>query len=398
MVMTAILTMMGAGNALSFDLGPLSIGGAIRANYVNGDYVSDGSDAPQRGDNGGNFELDVFRINLDLKADKWLGKAEYRWYDGYNFFHTAWVGYQLNDASQVQVGLNRVPFGIGPYGPANSWFFDQHYYVGLSDDMDLGVKYHTDMNGLALDLAYYNRAEPNGNGASDEAARYSYDVIDTGSEYGYYEESHQFNIRGIYTFDLSEGVSESIGVSLQYEQLKADRSNVDDTWAHAVSAHSKTSIGSWTLMLQLTQYDYAPEYNTTGMTNDLIVMGAYDFAWPVASKGLIPSAALSYTWKPTLDWIDSITFYNDYSVIMKDGQTDSGQDLNDSAMNVTGMAIASGGWYIYVDYAYSNGNYFVGNKGDVYGATYDSSSVGDFGANLNDDWNGRFNINFGYYF
>jgi len=67
-------------------------------------------------------------------------------------------------------------------------------------------------------------------------------------------------------------------------------------------------------------------------------------------------------------------------------------------MNVTGMAIASGGWYIYVDYAYSNGNYFVGNEGDVYGDDYESSAVGDFGAAQNDEWKGRFNINFGYYF
>ena len=152
-------------------------------------------------------------------------------------------------------------------------------------------------------------------------------------------------------------------------------------------------------MLQLTQYNYNADYNAgTGLTNDLITMGAFDFPWPVASEGLIPAVALSYTWKPPVDWIDSIKFYNDYSVILKDATLPDGTDFNDSAMNVTGMAIASGGWYIYVDYAYSNGNYFVGNEGDSYGADYASSSVGDFGADLNDKWNGRFNINFGYYF
>ena len=117
-------------------------------------------------------------------------------------------------------------------------------------------------------------------------------------------------------------------------------------------------------MLQLTQYEYdADYYADTGLTDDLIVMGAYDFAWPVASEGTIPAVAVSYTWKPPLEWIDSITFYNDYSDIIKDGNFSDGRDFNDSAMNVTGMAIASGGWYIYVDYAYSNGNYFVGDEG-----------------------------------
>lgn len=128
-------------------------------------------------------------------------------------------------------------------------------------------------------------------------------------------------------------------------------------------------------------------------------MGAYDFAWPVASRGLIPSVAVSYTIREPVSWIDSITFYNDYSVIVKDG-SDANGGFNDSAMNVTGMAIARGNWYIYVDYAISSGNYFVGDEGDDYGdgETYGSASVGDFGANRNDEWNGRFNINFGYYF
>ena len=46
--------------------------------------------------------------------------------------------------------------------------------------------------------------------------------------------------------------------------------------------------------------------------------------------------------------------------------------------------------------AFSNGNLFVGNIGDDYSNVFDG--VGDFGANGNDRWNSRFNINFGYYF
>ena len=51
-------------------------------------------------------------------------------------------------------------------------------------------------------------------------------------------------------------------------------------------------------------------------------MGVYGFAWPVASDWTIPSIALSYTWSPKrINWIDTITFYNDYSFIMKNGDT-----------------------------------------------------------------------------
>lgn len=392
-------TALALSSAQAIEIGNLDVGGTIRANYVYGDYSSDGTDAAQRGDNGGNFELDVFRVNLDYEQDGFLGKAEYRWYDGYNFLHTGWIGYRWESGKEVQVGLNRVPFGVGAYGPANSWFFDQHFYVGLSDDMDYGIKLSKSKGNLSLDLAYYLMAENSFVGASEDSARYAYDIVQNDNNYGAYEEEHQFNVRAIYTIPVNDEVSSDLGVSLQYGQLAADGDRAEDTEAYAASVHNKTTMGALALMLQLTQYNYDADYNELDadgnpLSNDLIAMGAYDFAWPVATEGTIPAIALSYTIKPDIAWIDSMTFYNDYSVILKDGKTADGMEFNDSAMNVTGVAIASGGWYIYVDYAYANGNYFVGNEGDDYAA----NKVGDFGVNGNDDWNGRFNINFGYYF
>jgi hypothetical protein len=375
------------------DIGTLTLGGCIRANYVSGDYPDDGTGSPQRGGNGGNMELDVFRINLDWQKDDWLGKAEYRWYDGYNFFHTAWLGYNLDENAQLQVGLNRVPFGVGAYGPANSWFFDQHFYVGLADDMDMGVKYTRTMENLTLDLAYYVAAEPNGNGTDDadwaeDSARYAYDIVDTGAENAHYKERNQLNARAILT-TFTNAVPTDFGLSLQAGQLVAgDNSGADDTIGYAASVHSSSTVGPWNLKLQLTHYDYRPDYNDPAQSDDLINMGAYNFNEEVASKGTIPAAALSYTVKPAYDWIDSITFYNDISVILKDGKNNAGEELNNSTMNVTGASIAAGGWYIQVDYAYANGNYFVGDDG-----AYD-----DFGTNLSDDWEGRFNVNLGYYF
>lgn len=54
-----------------------------------------------------------------------------------------------------------------------------------------------------------------------------------------------------------------------------------------------------------------------------------------------------------------------------------------------GAAWANGGWYIYTDLAYSNGNEFVGGE----------TPFGDrLGANIDDSWQYRFNTNFGYYF
>lgn len=401
-----VLSMLAASTApaQAVEVGPLSVGGAIRANYIHGDYAKDDSGAPQRGGNGGNFVLDTFRINLDLEKDGWIGKGEYRWYNGYNFLHTGWIGYEDENLGRLEVGMNRTPFGVGPYGPANSWFFDQHYYVGLSDSMKLGLKYTRVFDNLTVDLGYYPADMPNGKGATDESARYSYTVVpeDVADIPGAYENRHQVNARAVYAL---KALNTDLGISALWSRLDAQDRRADDSDAYAVSAHSKTSIGGFTAMGQVTSYkfdvDYTPDANGVRPSNDLITMGAYDFAWPVASEGVIPAIALSYTIAPEIEWIDTLTFYNDYSIILKDGDI-QGADFNDSALNVTGVAIAHGNWYIYVDYAYSNGNYFVGDEGDDYSfgenGQYANASVGDFGRNGNDDWNGRFNINFGYYF
>ena len=121
-------------------------------------------------------------------------------------------------------------------------------------------------------------------------------------------------------------------------------------------------------------------------------MGAFDFAWPVATKAWIPAVSLSYRIDtPGIAWLNHILPYLEYSSIVKDES-----DFKDSQMWTLGAAWAKGGWYIYSDMAYSNGNYFVGDDGDDYSNIL--QGVGDFGVDGNDKWNYRFNVNFGYYF
>jgi len=382
-------------------LGPLTIGGAMRVNYVLGSYPNGGS-GPSRGGNGGNFELDTFRVNMDLKYQDLLGKAEYRWYNGYNFIHTGWLGYQVNDTSQVQVGVTRVPFGPGPYGVSQSWFFDQHYYVGLADDMDLGVKFVTEIGNWDLDVAYFARSEWNGNGTSQDSTRYGYDAVtwrqsiaeDGSISYGGavngLEERNQFNLRAIYGFD-DVAIPTDLGLSLQYGQLKGRRTDDGSHWA--ASLHMVNRLGNFKLASQITRYEYDISADNPWGTDALIPMGAYDFAWPVASKAWIPAISASYKHETEgIAWLDYVLPYLEYSNIIKDESS-----FNNSEMWTLGAAWARGGWYIYTDLVYSNGNYFVGNDGDDY-ANIINPGVGDFGVDGNDKWNYRFNINLGYYF
>jgi hypothetical protein len=119
-------------------------------------------------------------------------------------------------------------------------------------------------------------------------------------------------------------------------------------------------------------------------SDELVEMGAYNYSTTVAAEAWIAAASLSYYYEVNqVAWLDYVVPYIEYSSIMK---TASG--FNDSDLFVIGAAWARGGWYIYTDLAASNGNDFVGNE----------SGWDRFGANADDDWETRFNINFGYYF
>ncbi|MGZ0655608.1 hypothetical protein ACWPKO_11680 [Coraliomargarita sp. W4R53] len=359
----------------------LKIGGAVRVNYAIGDY-GDKTGGPSKADgDGGNFSLDTFRINADYSRGAWQGKFEYRFFDGYHFLHTGWLGYNFEDEGQLQVGVNRVPFGAGAYGTSQSWFFDQHYYLGLSDDMDLGIKYTGKAGALTYDLAYYYSDEGTWAGDSKDSSRYSYDVVDeTGDGY---EERNQFNARAIYATQIGE-VSVDLGASAQYGMLESNGSQ-DDGDHYALSFHPVFKWSNWTLSTQLTYYKYDVDADQPLGTDKLVQFGAYDFPTTIAAEAWVPSVSLSYYYEVTrVDWLDYVIPYIEYSSIMK---TES--DFNDSEFVTVGAAWARGNWFIYTEIATSNGNDFVGGENG-----YDSR----FGSNPNDDWQSRFNVNFGYYF
>ena len=388
---------------------PIKIGGAMRMNYVHGTYEGDG-----RGDGNGDVDLEIFRLNADIDYQNIIGRVEYRWYpryfgatSGYSMIHTAWLGYNLGDLGTLKAGIVRVPFGPGPYGVSSSWFFDQHFYVGLADDMDLGIRWSDTLGKLTLDVGYYLQSEFQTDGSSLASSRYSYDIVrweekanaDGDVEWGAgengFDEQHQLNLRAIYAL---ENIAD-LGVSLQYGLLKG--TNVDDDGAnhYALSAHMKNALAGFTLFSQFSYYAYNITDDTPWGTGDLIPMGAYDFAWPIASKGLVPGLSLRYGGIDTsgISWIDSLTPYVEWSTILK-----TVDDFNNSTLVTIGASwTLFGALYVYSDFGLSNGNFFVGNvdadgNKEGYGNIY--TGAGDFGANGNNAWNRRVNFNFGYYF
>ena len=381
---------------------PIKIGGAMRVNYVYGTYGTE--DNPhRRGEKIGDVDLEIFRLNADIKHDDISGRLEYRWYDGYSMIHTAWLGYNLGDLGTVKAGIVRAPFGPTAYGVSSSWFFDQHFYVGLADDMDLGITWSDTFGTLALDVGYFLTSEFQTDGTSIASSRYTYDIVrweekadaDGKVEWGAgengYDEQHQINLRGIYSI----GKTADVGVSIQYGLLKAAEGMDDDGANHyALSAHMKNVFSDFTLYSQFSYYAHNIADETPWGTGDLIPMGGYDFAWPIASKGLVPGLSLRYGGIDAsgISWVNSVTPYLEWSSIMK-----SVENFNNSTLITLGASwTVLGALYVYSDLALSNGNFFVGNDGDSYDNIL--TGVGDFGANGNNSWNWRANLNFGYYF
>ena len=379
---------------------PVKIGGAMRVSYAYGTYGTDES-PHRRGQRIGDVDLEIFRLNADLDYRNIISRLEYRWYDNYSMIHTAWLGYNLGDFGTLKAGIVRVPFGPGPYGVSSSWYFDQHYYVGLADDMDLGVRWNSTFDKLQLDVAYYLQSEFQTDGDSVASSRYSYDIVKWeehadakgvvawGAGENGFDEQHQVNLRAIY----SVGDVADIGASLQYGLLKG--TDVDDDGAnhYAASAHMKNAFSDFTLFSQFSYYAYNITDETPWGTGNLIPMGAFDFPWPIASEGLIPALSLRYGGIDTssISWIDSVTPYVEFSTVLK-----TVADYNPSHLLVVGASwTLFGNLYLYSDVGVSNGNSFVGNDGDDYS---NINSVGDLGANGNDTWNTRVNLNFGYYF
>ncbi|MYA57037.1 hypothetical protein F4X88_12120 [Candidatus Poribacteria bacterium] len=382
---------------------PIKVGGAMRVNYAYGAYGSE--DAPHpRGEKIGDVDLEIFRLNADLDYNNIISRLEYRWYDGYSMIHTAWLGYKLGDSGTVKAGIVRVPFGPTAYGVSTSWFFDQHFYVGLADDMDLGVTWNTTFDKLTLDVGYYPMSDPQliqyGSLAS---SRYSYDIVkweekadakgtvEWGAGENGFDERHQFNLRAIYAL---ENIAD-VGVSLQYGLLAGTNVGDDDSGNHyAFSGHIKNSFADFTLFSQFSYYAHNITDKTPWGTGDLIPMGAYDFAWPIASTGLIPALSLRYGGIDTssISWVDSLTPYAEWSTILK-----TVDDYNASTLVTLGASwTILGALYVYSDLALSNGNFFVGNTGDDYGNIL--TGVSHVGANGNNVWHWRLNFNFGYYF
>lgn len=352
----------------------VKIGGALRYNYAHLDY----NDAQK--DRGGDLDFDVFRLNIDGREGSLYYSAEYRWYQYMDVVHHLYLGYDFDEQHTIQAGVTQVPFGNLTWASHN-FFFTSGFYLGLEDDYDLGINYRYRGDKLDFDFAFYKNDEQGGvdGYVSDRSDRYSYDVVGIRLDgEGTYDaptvqlgESNTFNARIAYDIVKRDGLNIELGASAQFGQLEGSSDNMGDHYAYA--AHSVIDYERWQLQLQYASY----EYDLDDYDVDSMVVGAYAFYDSIPTEADTYSVNVAYTLP--VDWymVDSLTFYNDYSAV-----TDKSTNTPDTRFNATGVMVAAGGLYVYVDYYIAENQPFV-----------NGTMVGD-----NDEKQKRLNVNIGYYF
>ena len=341
----------------------IHIGGALRFNLVHRDFV-DASDS-KYGESG----LDVFRLNIDGSSDDILISAEYRFYAYMHVLKHGWIGYQFADGSQLQFGINQIPFGLLPYAAHNSWF-GVPYYVGLADNYDMGIKYQRSDGPWQWHLGFYKNEE-----FSDASSlgRYAFDLVLDGDQQN--EKINQLNLRAAYDFGLGTSCETEFAVSAQAGQLyNHDTDARGDHWAAA--AHIDSRCGRWGFQLQGASYQFNPD-NPQAVSDDVVRVGAFEGSYDIDADADIAVANIAYNFNPRWERIDQLICYNDYSQLFK-----SIEGARDSQINTTGCAIGSGPLFVYLDHIYARNMAFLN---------------GDMGAGGNDRWRRRININVGYY-
>lgn len=345
----------------------ITLGGAARFNLFFEDFeeVSDRKI--------GDSAFDMIALSADGAWRDVSVSAEYRLYPFMEALHHAWLGYDMHEAGRLELGVTKVPFGLLPFSAHNYWL-GVDYYLGLADDYDLGAKYVRQAGPWDLRAAFFKNEEL---GSATNLERYSFDVSRAGAGANGNEETNQINLRLAYALQSAPDCTQELGVSGMYGQLFNDTTR-DSGDRFALAGHLDARCGRWHAQLEAGRYEFHPD-NPAGVGDRTIRLGGFGGTHDVTSQGTIAVANLAYNipvqgWP----WLEGVTCYNDYSVLLKDG------DAEDSMLNTTGCSFQAGPVYAYLDLIQARNMIFF-SDGSLAGAG-------------NEDWDLRLNLNIGYYY
>ena len=333
--------------------GPLTVGGAIRFNYVHKSWQDEYRS--------GFFGLDTARVDVNYDDGQLIGSAQYRYNNfpkgqgGYwqHFLHHGWGGVRFADKSELHIGLDRNPFGLQPFA-SNNFYESIAFYAGLEDKYDLGVTYASRPGPVEWQLGFFPRDGGTYGGGSNTAGasnRYSYNIVADDAEQGYgtgQTDQERNTLVGRVAWHVGPDRQHEIGASGLTGEI--DNGRGADTRRYAAALHYRGNVGRVTVMLQALRYRYRTAHDASqtygGLdANSFVILGGFGYPFPVASAGDIRIANISYAIPGRLGPFSDFKIYNDYSDLHK-----RSGPYRDSVQNVTGLSFSSGKWSFYADF------------------------------------------------
>ena len=161
-----------------------------------------------------------------------------------------------------------------------------------------------------------------------------------------------------------------------------------DTRRNAVALHYKGAYGPLGVMLEALRYSdqtsHTADQTYGGLDpNSFVMLGAFGYPYPVAAKGDIAIANLSYDIPGKFGPFSAFKVYNDYSILRK-----RVAGYRDSVQNVSGVSFSSGKWVLYLDFMLGKHQPYMTPD---FGGLASTSPV-------HDGYARRVNLQAGYYF
>ncbi|MBK0057806.1 hypothetical protein IAE40_04125 [Pseudomonas sp. S44] len=380
-LLPALLTLSAAAHAVPITEN-LDVGGAIRARFDH--------DPDRKIDKAG---LDTIMLRANYDSDSWIGAVRYRFYGkAYPYQYTdkvgdiqfaeyAWVGYKFDENRQVQVGLNKIPFGLQPY--FGSTFYETlGNVIGLEDVEAVGAKYIHQQGDWNLQLGLYGRPAWPGRGTSNGTTYSS--VVTSADDYvanGSRNQERQIAVaRLARSFKLGDWQSEA-GISGLTSRLE-NRDTHDDGRRNVIGVHYLGKNGPWGVQMLAARQQMSPRNPDN---SERVTFGGYDGTYNVASRGNLYVGDLSYSVPGTFlgDWVSGVTLYGNYSRFDKSA---SGFDSSERFILGTSFSVRS--FYIAVEWLNGRNDPYIG------GSSY-TESLAQGGTN---HWENQLYMNIGYYF
>ncbi|GAB3346531.1 hypothetical protein ACFO0E_13745 [Chromohalobacter beijerinckii] len=336
-------------------------------------------------DTAGDMDFGKFVLALNGEHGNFLYGFDYRFYDGYQFLKSGWMGYQASDNDTVKVGLVQTPFGNMDYGYLG-WYGNLPYLAGFNDNQNAGIKWDHSQGAWDTSLAFF-KSDQLGDGnehyGANPIGETPVDEDGNPTRQGNTAEN-QLAGRVAYTFGQGTDYTTEINFSAKGGQLYNNYTHDSGSnWQAAVGLNG--SYGSWLTQLQATAYEYDAENPAnSGISDDVMQIGAFGFNYLIPAEGQMYSASLGYSMNVNWGDIDNLYFYNDFSYISPadDYSPVNGGygNVDDPMLNDLGMKVTAGPYYAWFS--------VVSNK----------NALNYFGSPIDDGWHTSVQTNFGLNF